>query len=88
MKPLVTEMNPNHPLTQEMREHYQTLLIALMGKLGVKEVTLTYKDLDNYLCSEGAEVLSIHGADDYIVLKMISRKEAEALMDEHGGAPH
>lgn len=86
------EINPNHPVTQEVHDHWHKIAALLLlkitgGKKG-KIVRISVADISRMADESGdlgAIVLQERG--DYMELRMVSRKEAERLAKQEGGLP-
>jgi hypothetical protein len=89
----MAEINPNHPVTKEVHDHWHKiaalLLLKITGgqrgkivRISVQEIQSFSADCDGDL---GAIVLQERG--DYMELKMVDNAEAERLAKEEGGLP-
>jgi len=45
------ELNPNHPVTTEVREQWHKLCALVILKSGVRDVTITAQDIDAFMSS-------------------------------------
>jgi hypothetical protein len=80
------ELNPNHPVTVEIREQWHKLLAVLMHKFGLTEVEITVDDLLT-LEKSGLMNITAHPKGDVITLRLVSDAEAARLAREEGGLP-
>jgi hypothetical protein len=80
------ELNPNHPVTQELREQWYKLCACLMLKFGVDTVDLTSADIEK-LSSSGRANITVRPAGDVITLALVSDSEALRLARREGGLP-
>lgn len=80
------ELNPNHPTTQTLRDHWHKIAILIMRKLGVEHVIITEKDIERLAEHEGSYVFA-HDQRDGLHIRLVSREEGERLAREHGGLP-
>lgn len=75
------ELNPKHPVTEEVREHWAKFLAAVMGKLGKEKITLELIDLE---AIDGLCVV-VHMHKNSVDLSLVTMEEGERLANEHGG---
>lgn len=81
------EVNPNHPVTAGMREHWHKIVGLLLHKLELGEVVITGEDLQAFERDHPDAVVMIHDRRDGIHLKIITNAEAQRLAREQGGLP-
>lgn len=81
------EINPNHPVTSAVREHWHKIVALLLHKFELGDVLLTQADLERFLAECPDHVVALHDKADGMHLKIITREEAERLGREHGGLP-
>lgn len=81
------ELNPNHPVTTELRHEWHKLLAIAMHKLGLREIIITPADIEALsLLADGINVVA-HAHADCIEIKLVGDAEAERLARKHGGLP-
>jgi len=87
------EINPNHPVTREVHDHWHKIAALLLlkitgGKRG-KIVRISVQEIQSFSSEHdgdfGAIVLQERG--DYMELKMVDSAEAERLAKQEGGMP-
>lgn len=78
------ELNPNHPTTRAVSEHWHALAAVLMRKLGTEHVVITEPDLERMKPGECIVVQELH---DGLHLRIVDEVTAEKLAREHGGLP-
>lgn len=78
------ELNPNNEMTASVREHWQKLCALAVAKAG-GEITITPNDI-RAMGGDGF-FLTVGGEGDDIVLRLVSKEEAERLARMHGGLP-
>lgn len=84
----MNELNPNHPVTREMREQWHKLCALAMFKLGAPEVDITSADIAEFEAALGAGAsITVHPKDDVLELRLVNGAEAARLAREHGGLP-
>jgi hypothetical protein len=83
----MTELNPNHPVTEELHEQWHKIVAILMLKMGVRELELHPEDViravDQF--SGTMPVLVADARNNRFVLRLMSYDEALALMRSEGG---
>jgi len=83
----VEAMNPNHPVTALMQANALQLVALLLSKFNLGEVVITKEDIDRVSGAIDNVVLA-HSKKDALIVKLVSREEAERLACEHGGRSH
>jgi hypothetical protein len=83
----MSEINPNHPVTREVHDHWHKIVAILLHKFGYKELRITMADLQ--ACErdfpDGAVVIKANN-DDFL-LWLITADEARELAKREGGLP-
>lgn len=79
------ELNPNHPVSQAVREHWHKFCALLLHKAGVNEVVITAHDIDS-LPPDCA--IAVEERNDGLHLRLVGRAEAKILVAKEGGQPH
>jgi hypothetical protein len=82
----MSEINPNHPVTVETRDHWHKIVAVLMLKLGLKEIEITTQDVARLGNDEYAVVADLRGGR--YVVRLIPMAEALDMAQEAGGLPH
>lgn len=80
------ELNPNHGVTQEVREQWHKLCALAMFKLGLTKLVITSADVDR-LMSSGRANITVRPKDHTLTLELVSDAEAARLAREEGGLP-
>jgi hypothetical protein len=80
------ELNPNHPVTAEMREQWYKLCAIAMHKLGKTELRITVEDIQRFTDS-GLANITVRPKGDVIILSLVSDAEAARLAKQEGGLP-
>ncbi|SDF84475.1 hypothetical protein [Thalassobaculum litoreum] len=81
------EMNPNHPVTQKISDHWHKLAGLLMVKFGAEHVVITAADIEAMAIRPGGLNITIQELDDGLHLRLVDNREAAALARKHGGLP-
>lgn len=79
------ELNPNHPVTAAVHDHWHKFVALLMVKYDLGHVVITGADVAR-LDGEGSAVC-VKEQRDGIHLWIVDAKEAERLAREEGGLP-
>lgn len=79
------ELNPSHPTTQKLHEHWHEIIAFVLHKLGVNHVVVTVEDIqamppDMFLTAQELE--------DGLHIRFVDRNTASKLLREHGGERH
>jgi hypothetical protein len=78
------EINPNHPVVQEMREQWYKMCAILLFKSGVTKIEITASDVERFANSGLANIVC-HPHGDVITLQLVSDAEAMRLVRKEGG---
>jgi hypothetical protein len=82
----MSELNPNHPVTQEVHDHWHKVCGVLMQKFGQTAVEITSDDVaalgDNEMCV----VADCRGGK--FIVRLMTMEEGERLARQEGGLPH
>jgi len=81
------ELNPNHAVTQEMRDNWHKIAAIIMYKMKLKRVVITLEDiatLGDFL-QDGA--ICAHPSEDTLEIFLVDGIEAQRLVREEGGLP-
>ena len=79
------ELNPNHPVTSEMHDHWHKLCAILMLKMKAQSIEITEADVRALGDNEHAICMDQRGGR--FVLRMMTMKEAQTLARNEGGLP-
>lgn len=82
----MSEINPNHPVTNEVREQWHKFCAILMFKFGVKEVEITISDLEAFQKQDHTSI-AVKPENDTISLILLTNEEAKRLAEKAGGLP-
>lgn len=72
------ELNPDHPVTQEMHTEWHKILAIVMRKLGINKVSIMLEDVQSLANDVQMPVVIAHSRKES--LDIILTTEAEALM--------
>jgi len=76
------ELNPNHPVTRQMHDHWHKICALLMAKMGEDHVVITTDDLREL---GGDKYIVVQELNDEIHLRFVEQAEAERLARQAGG---
>lgn len=79
------ELNPNHPTTQQLHDHWHKIVAVIMHKLGGDHVVVTVEDMQR-LPSD--MFVTAQELDNGLHIRFVDRKTAQKLVREHGGKRH
>lgn len=84
----MVEINPGHPVTDGLREHWFKLLAVVLHKYRRElplPVSISTHDLADFEAAwEGMGVLVAEEKDDRILLRIVDEKEAHMLARKEG----
>ena len=81
------ELNPNHPVTAGMRDHWHKIVALLMVKFNQRHLEISPSEIAKIADgSSGAIVVQV--IDEKIVLDLVPLDEAKRLAKKEGGLPH
>lgn len=83
------ELNPDHPTTKGVHDHWHKLCAIVMQKLGVREIVITAEDVEFLASSPGGAniVADTRGGGEVLTLRLVDDAEARRLAKEAGGLP-
>lgn len=84
----MSEVNPNHPVTQSMRDQWHKIVVLLMQKMGVTETVIPMQELVTFESSSHRFITIQFDDSKGIMLKLLTEKEAMELAAKAGGMPH
>lgn len=79
------ELNPNHPVTSGIHDHWHKIAAILMLKFNQTEVEITPEDLSKLGDNEMGIVADVR--DGKFVLRIVTMAEGERLARNEGGLP-
>lgn len=79
------ELNPNHPVTQAVHDHWHKICALVMVKLGVKQVEITSVDID--AIQKGVNII-LHDTGASILVSLVDDATVEYLAKREGGLPN
>lgn len=82
----MNELNPNHPVTQQVREQWHKLCALVLFKTGATEIKITSSDIER-LRESGMANITVRPEGDVITLSFVSDSEAARLARHEGGLP-
>lgn len=81
------EMNPNHPMTEAVRDQWHKIVVLLMMKLKKSHIEITQGEIEQ-MASGSVGAVTIQAKDDRIILNLVSPSEAARLARKEGGLAH
>lgn len=82
----MTELNPNHPTTQAVHDHWHKIAALIMHKLDLDHVVITPDDINQLMRANSS--ITMQELGDGIHLRIVDRVTAEKLARENGGLPN
>lgn len=81
----MAELNPNHPVTQEVHDHWHKICAILMMRLGKTSLEITEADVTALGNNEKAVVADCRGGK--FIVRLVTMEEGEQLAKDAGGLP-
>ncbi len=83
----MSELNPNHEVTQAVREQWHKIAALLILKFDLGRVVITEADLVKFGNIPGGANIVIKDQKDGIHIWLVSDEEGARLAKEEGGLP-
>lgn len=80
------ELNPNHPTTQGVHDHWHKLCALVMLKLNVRTVKFTEAELASFCEAANINIVA-DTRGNTLTLRLVDDAEAQRLAKEAGGLP-
>jgi hypothetical protein len=77
-------LNPNHPVTQAMNDHWHKVTALVMQKLGVRHMVISGADL---AAMPADMFMVVQELSDGIHVRFVDEATARRLARENGGLP-
>jgi hypothetical protein len=81
----MTELNPNHPVTRQVHDHWHKVAAILMMRLGVDSYEVTEEDVLQLGDNQRGVVADLRGGR--FVVRLVTMEEGERMAREAGGLP-
>lgn len=85
------EINPNHPVTREVHDHWHKIAALLLmkitgGKKG-KIVRISVAEIQRMTAENDMIAVVLQERGDYMELRIVDSEEAKRLAKQEGGLP-
>lgn len=80
-----SELNPNHPVTQEMRENWHKIAAIIMHKMNVKHLTIDSGDVQRLSEWLDGGAICAKPKGEVLEIFLVDATEAQRLAREEGG---
>lgn len=77
------ELNPNHPVTQAIHDHWHKIAALILYKLEIEEIVISANDIN--LLGNSEKAVMFEELEDGIHVRLVSMEEAERLAVKEGG---
>lgn len=82
------ELNPNHPVTQEIRDQWHKLAALTLFILGTPELEITAEDIEEFSQALGpGAAVACDARGGKLTLRLVNGAEAARLARHEGGLP-
>ncbi len=82
----MTELNPNHPTTQQLHDQWSKIAAILIRKMGTRHVVITQEDI--IALSNTSSNIAVQELEDGLHLRLVDDVEARRLAAQEGGLPN
>lgn len=80
------ELNPNHPVTTRVHDHWHKLCALVMLKLNKSEIVFSEREVEDFATHGNINIVVID-KDRKLTLRIVDDAEAERLAKQAGGLP-
>ncbi len=83
------ELNPNHEVTNKMRDQWHKIALLLMMRMGETHVVITVDEIEKMAMAPPDEALAItiHEERDGLHVEIVSFRDGMELARKEGGLP-
>lgn len=82
------ELNPNHPVTTELREQYHKLLAIVMWRFGMDALTVTSEEIERFVADHpGGINVAFEPKGHTLRIRIVDDREGARLARKEGGLP-
>lgn len=78
----MSELNPNHPVTQEMHDLWHKMVAVLLWKFCDGKFMFTNEDAEKFAKAMDGSVVIVHAHRANLELKIVTEAEAMRLMSD------
>jgi hypothetical protein len=79
------ELNPNHPTTSTMHDHWHKIALLLVARLPGKQTVITLQEIE--AVGDGQQAITIKDVGIGLELRVVSMDEGRKLAKQEGGLP-
>jgi len=86
----MSELNPNHPVTAAVHDHWHKLCALLLHKFAAGHAVITARDvggMTDLFANEGGPTIVVQETERGLELTIISGRQAVRLARQQGGLP-
>lgn len=80
------ELNPNHPTTKAISDHWHKIAALIMHKLGTDHIVITTEDILSMM--EAEKAIAAQELKDGLHIFTLTMEDARSLAAQEGGLPH
>jgi hypothetical protein len=81
------ELNPNHPVSEGIHDHWHKIAFLLMLRMGCPHVEITAEEIERSISGEFGAI-TVREKGDALHLDLVSWETANRLAREEGGLPN
>ena len=82
---ITEELNPNHPVVNTLRDHWNIIAGLMLRKLAPKGIIITEQDIRE--ANENKLYVCVNDRADGLHIYLVTEEEAKALARKEGGLP-
>jgi hypothetical protein len=82
----MSEINPNHPVTQEVRDQWHKICAILLNSIGIVEFEITQQMIEKLVASGMTSVVADTRGGKFII-RLVGDETAMKLAKHAGGLP-
>lgn len=80
------ELNPNHPVTSTMHDHWHKIAMLLVARLPGKQTIITAEEIER-VAGRGDQAITIKETGAGLELRVVTMEEGRKLASQEGGLP-
>lgn len=85
---MIEELNPNHPVTNELREQYHKLLAIVMWRFGMDRLVVTSEEIERFVTDHpGGINVAFEPKGHNLTIRIVDDEEGARLARREGGLP-
>lgn len=83
----MTELNPNHPVTQKIHDHWHKIVGILLARMPGCRTEITEREIDEWGAKYEGHSVVVKDSQGKLTLWIAGPEESKKLAREEGGLP-